>query len=1347
LIELQVKEPTITNGADCLTNVATTVSIITDIINNGTNITVLNAVLGANKPYIAAEVIAYLTSTYPDFVYNISTCYRDVGLIVDAIAYDLYGGLARTRDAGLRYYSNSSALLAITDQLTQTSAAITKIGTIMQAVMQNTSANVTYQNAVSRVDNASIDATFITNTYSYRAKVGTCITTLNNIITLGLGQLPTGQYTARFQINPPLTVNTVPADSTTLTIRSKYSQVRLSGHDFLNIGTGNKSESNYPGLPVNPIAQANEIGEQGGGRCFYSSTDQDGNFRVGELFLVEQATGTATLNATAFNLSGLNELSLGGITVGGSNVVIKEFSTDGTFLANSDNIVPTQKAIKTFISSQLGSGGGNLAVNAITAGDIQITAHEIATNAGLLTINSSGGTQITDATQSTSTSTGAFQVVGGVGIGKNIWVGGLGNIAGDLTIGGNLVVNGQSARLNIQTLDIDDNNIDLGSITSGTISTTGTLGTVSGTGPWTSTITNMSGTGNLIVGAPLTATAGGGSFGTGGTVVVASIVSTSSITVTKTGGTTLVAGTVTNILTTGPADTSADGGGLTLFGTTNKTFKWIASSGRWTTNTGFEATAIENTPIGAVTRASGAFTTLATNGAVTMTGGTSSTSFGGGQLVVTGGVGISENLYVNGNIVSTNGVSSANLTSTGIITHNTTSNNQSYTTTGAGTITISSGTTGTINNMSIGATTRSTGAFTTLATNNAVTMTGGTTSTTSGTGQLVVTGGVGISENLNVGGNTVITGNLTVNGVTTTVNSSTMSIDDKNIELGSVVVVTGVTGNITTSALTSTITGLSSVSGLLIGQTITRTAGTGAIGTATTIVSIDSATQITVTGTTAQTAGTITFNATAADDNTANGGGLTLLGTTNKTITYDSTNTNWTSSENWNIASGKTFKINNTVVLSASQVLGKTIGGTSAGDIIDTNSSQTLTNKTFTDSTTLFQDDVDTTKKLAFQLASITTGQTRTLTIPDASGTITLNGNTFYVGTTSIANNRGSGNLTLTGITQIDMPGATSGTISLVPTAVAGSNTVTLPAGTGTLALNNQTVYIGTTGIAINRASGSLSLTGVNIDGSAGTVTNGFYTTSSIYLGTTAVAANRASGALSLAGVNIDGSSGSTSGNAATVTNATFYRQFTVRDDRSDGGDYSLAGRPTGLYAIASTGTNGPGAGYLSLIHVANASDVAFQIAGGYQSDNMYFRGTSALQNGTGYTAWRTVVHSGNVSSYALPIGGGTLGGNLTVNGTITETSSIALKQNVSPITNALDAIMSLVGVTYDRKDGSRNNEAGLIAEAVDAVLPNLVTHDKDGNAEGVQYTKLTAYLIEAVKALKAEIDELKGKK
>ena len=93
---------------------------------------------------------------------------------------------------------------------------------------------------------------------------------------------------------------------------------------------------------------------------------------------------------------------------------------------------------------------------------------------------------------------------------------------------------------------------------------------------------------------------------------------------------------------------------------------------------------------------------------------------------------------------------------------------------------------------------------------------------------------------------------------------------------------------------------------------------------------------------------------------------------------------------------------------------------------------------------------------------------------------------------------------------------------------------------------------------------------------------------------------------------------------------------------------------------------------------------------------------------------------------------------------TITETSSIALKENVTPIENALDKIQKLVGVVYDRRDGSTKNEAGLIAEEVAKVLPNIVNKDDEGNPHSIQYTKLTAYLIEAVKNLAKEVEELK---
>ena len=201
------------------------------------------------------------------------------------------------------------------------------------------------------------------------------------------GSLPNLDVTV--QISPTITNQNSPEHEETLIIREQYSQVRLTGHDFLDIGTGNTTSTRYPNLylegedPENPRQPFNETVDSGGGRVFYTSTDQDGNFRVGELFQVEQATGTVTINADLFQLDGLSELSLGGIQVGGSAVVIKEFSKDGTFVANSNNIVPTQAAIIKYLQSRISSGGADALTNTLIAGQVRVSSTDFTTTSGL----------------------------------------------------------------------------------------------------------------------------------------------------------------------------------------------------------------------------------------------------------------------------------------------------------------------------------------------------------------------------------------------------------------------------------------------------------------------------------------------------------------------------------------------------------------------------------------------------------------------------------------------------------------------------------------------------------------------------------------------------------------------------------------------------------------------------------------------------------------------------------------------------------------------------------------------------------------------------------------------------
>jgi hypothetical protein len=200
--------------------------------------------------------------------------------------------------------------------------------------------------------------------------------------TVSLVGLNDGSKTAFLQLSPDMSITDAPVDGNGVTMRIRFSQVRLTGHDFLDIGTGGFTTTNYPGIPTIAPDQAKETKDDNGGRVFFTATDQDGNFRVGDLFSIEQATGVATLNAEAFNIAGLQELSLGEVTLGGNSASISEFSTDPFFTANSDTVVPTQRAVKAYIEAQIGGGGATLNVNSVTAGDIFVNTNQITTVSG-----------------------------------------------------------------------------------------------------------------------------------------------------------------------------------------------------------------------------------------------------------------------------------------------------------------------------------------------------------------------------------------------------------------------------------------------------------------------------------------------------------------------------------------------------------------------------------------------------------------------------------------------------------------------------------------------------------------------------------------------------------------------------------------------------------------------------------------------------------------------------------------------------------------------------------------------------------------------------------------------------
>jgi hypothetical protein len=168
-------------------------------------------------------------------------------------------------------------------------------------------------------------------------------------------------------------------------------------------------------------------------------------------------------------------------------------------------------------------------------------------------------------------------------------------------------------------------------------------------------------------------------------------------------------------------------------------------------------------------------------------------------------------------------------------------------------------------------------------------------------------------------GNLIVTGNLTVNGTTETINSTTVSVADKNIELGKVATPT---------------------------------------------------------------------------DTTANGGGITLKGATDKTLNWVLSTSSWTSSENIDLASGKTYKINGTDVLS-STTLGANVVNSSLTSV------GTLTNLSVTNTITgSVSGNAGTATKLATarNINGVSFDGSADITITAAAGTLT--GDTLSSGVT-----------------------------------------------------------------------------------------------------------------------------------------------------------------------------------------------------------------------------------------------------------------------------------------------------------------------------------------------------------
>ena len=176
-----------------------------DRFNDGSNLLILN------RSFIQEEVVGFVTSTYPGLLsnpdYDETKCKRDVGLIVDAITYDLaYGGNRKSVETGLSYWNGATNY--VSGETTETIAAYNHIVGISSFIINNTSIPTSYQSTVSQqFDNtisyddscsgSSYDSTCCANVQS---AISNYVGIITSIIGIGTTAAPTlSQPTGSFQ--------------------------------------------------------------------------------------------------------------------------------------------------------------------------------------------------------------------------------------------------------------------------------------------------------------------------------------------------------------------------------------------------------------------------------------------------------------------------------------------------------------------------------------------------------------------------------------------------------------------------------------------------------------------------------------------------------------------------------------------------------------------------------------------------------------------------------------------------------------------------------------------------------------------------------------------------------------------------------------------------------------------------------------------------------------------------------------------------------------------------------------------------------------------------------------------
>jgi hypothetical protein len=325
---------------------------------------------------------------------------------------------------------------------------------------------------------------------------------------------------------------------------------------------------------------------------------------------------------------------------------------------------------------------------------------------------------------------------------------------------------------------------------------------------------------------------------------------------------------------------------------------------------------------------------------------------------------------------------------------------------------------------------------------------------------------------------------------------------------------------------------------------------------------------------------------------------------------------------------------------------------------------------------------------------------------------------------------------------------------------------------TGDFAAYNATTYVGTTAIALNRSSASQTLSGVSIDGTANNATNiGGRAFSNTGDNSGVNADTLASNGISYASSNVS-LLGQTDGALYSQAYSAAWQHQIYGDYRT--GQLVVRGKNSGTWQSWRTIIDSTTIGSQSV----NYATTAGSAPNGTNVNNYY---STTAGNGYGFRFWggsdaykismgnSSLYQYGTVTDYSLkmqmndsdagrgftwgresyaPIaslnatsGNMQIAGSFTLGGILTENSSIRYKKDIETIKYGLDKVLQMRGVTYVKKDTGLS-EVGVIAEEMNEVDPLLVIKNEEGEVDSVTYSRINAYLIEAVKELKQELNE-----